>query len=825
MAMKLFDLIESWFGDILKKNINDKATQAVSDNMSKIDAINSAFDTLNDTLSDTKDELDDLIKQYGHNDKRTKDKKKELKDLAKQLDEENKKKEKLLRDLAKQTNLTTNEISDLIDEIRLHGVEAVNAGRSTNQLKNIMTSATKALGFDLKGLTAEFFTLSAVVAMATDQIVKSNEYLVQYARKVGGAQNYRTLGFDAYGNNMANTGSLSALTNINNISEEQFFEALGGFSKGKVIGQDYSKSASDLQRFATEQGKLIKLYGVSAGDIEKITEVSTQLYGVSIKQLNSEFEKGSQTAKKAGLNVQEYFKNLARASELIGETYIAGGTQGLEKLALFATRLNTSVDNLVKMGNNFKNISDIFEQQAKGTNLGLSNYAQQAGLLFAKTQLGLYEEANRIAVSALSKDVKKYTDKNGIIDQRGIRALNELGFDKEYIQLIQRTIQAQKKLGVSFEELTDISKLSTQKQMEYYAEMNRSATITEKLNKLWGQFKSVILDPIASVLGPALDIVINLLIATFQTLYFVLKPLIYVFQIIGKGLTKISDTIAGVTGFIEEKLKGFGIKSEKAAKIFDQLANIAGTVVAALIVLRGAAYATAAAQSLNKLNLGGMFGKLGSFLPGRGAGMARLAGMRLGGLAGGLGKIAPRLIKGAGIGLIGGLAGDAISQIGPEGGVMNRLGGAVSGAATGAAIGSIIPGIGTAIGAAVGGILGLFKFDEIKNGIFKMADWIKKIFGPISYIIPLFNSVVIIKDLISWFTKDKQADEEAKKIASQSYNTENIYNMLNNTLSQRTIDPLKAEKAQEKMLQNVIKPVIHVEQGLYGDAKVKLSGY
>jgi len=819
MAMKLFDLIEQWFGDILAKNMNDKATSLISQNMNQIDQIDDVIDNLNSSLEITRGELEDLKKTFSESDPIVQNTRKNIQDLIKAIKEENENREKLIRDLAKQTNLTKNEINDIIEQLKLYGISAVNSSRGTEQFRNAMTKMSKSLGFDLKALSLEFFSLSSIIAAATDQIIKSNRYLIEYSRRVGGAINYKTLGFDVTGNNLTNTGSLSSITSLNNISEQQFFEALGGFSKGKIMGQDYSKSASDLQRFAVEQGRLIKLYGVAAGDVAKITEVSTQLYGVSIKQLNKEFADGARIAKSAGLNVQEYFKNLAMASELIGETYIKGGTQGLERLALFATRLNTSVDNLVKIGNNFKNISDIFEQQGKGVNLGLSNYAQQAGLLFAKTQLGLYEEANRIAITALSKDVQKYTDKDGIIDQRGIRALNEMGFDKQYIQLIQRTIQAQRKLGVSFEELTDISKLSAEKQMEYYEEMSNSATITEKLNKLWAQVKSVFLDPVASVLGPALRIVIDSLTLTFQTLYVVLKPFIYAFQLIGNQLTKISNKISAVSGFIEEKLRNIGISGEKTGETFKKLVDGGGNLLAAILALTTASYTAAAAQGLSG-RLGNLGSSVGNLLGGRGkmAALGRFAGSKIGRVAGRLGNFVPKLLKGGGIGIAASFAGDAISSLGPKGGFADRAGGALTGAANGAMIGSFIPIIGNVVGGIVGGIIGAIGFKDIKKWLSKALDWL----GFLKPIEEFLSSIA--NKISSWLPKDENA-EEAKKIANQSYDTADVYSMLNNTLNQRVIDPMKAEKAQENLIDKISKPTIHVEQGLYGDAKVKLSGF
>ena len=789
--------------------------------MNKIDQSDEAIDNLNASLEITIGELQDLKKTFDETSSEVINTRKNIEDLKKQIREENKNREKLIQDLAKQTGLTKSQLNDLIDQIRDYGTDAVQAGRGTEKFRESMSKMSKALGFDLKALSTEFFTLSAIMAAATEQIIKSNRYLIEYSRRVGGAMNYRTLGFDATGNNLTNTGSLSSITSLNNISEDQFFDALGGFAKGKVLGQDYSKSASDIQKFAIEQGRLIKLYGVASGDVAKITEVSTQLYGVSIKQLNQEFAEGAKTAKMAGLNVQEYFKNLAQASELIGETYIKGGTQGLERLALFATRLNTSVDNLVKIGGNFKTLSDIFEQQGKGTNLGLNNYAQQAGLLFAKTQLGLYEEANKIAITALSKDVQKYTDKNGIIDQRGIRSLQEMGFDKEYIQTIQRTIQAQRKLGVSFDELTDISKLSTKKQLEYYEEMSNSATITEKLNKLWSIVKATFLDPVASVLGPALRVVIDTLILAFQGLYVILKPIIYGFQLIGKQFNNISNKISAVSGYVEDKLRNIGISGGKFGDMFEKLADMGGAVIASFIALRGAAYAAAAAQGLGG-KLSGFTSGLGSMIGGRGGDMLRLGGSRLGGAVAGF---APKLIKGAGIAAVGGLAGDAISSMGPEGGAVDRLGQAVSWGSTGAAIGSIIPGIGTAVGAAIGAVFGAFK-NEIIDSVLKISDWLKKIFGPVSYLFGIFGVINAIRDMLKFFTKDKSDVEEAKKIISQSYNTGDLYKTLNDTLQQRVVDPVKAEAAQEKLIQKIAAPKIIVNNGIgMGDVKTKLSGY
>lgn len=813
MANKLFELFEQWFGQSFNKNLSGKTSSNLSDASKNLDDISESMDELNDILIEQKETLKNVIKAHGSYSDEAKKVKNDIKQTERELKKENDDRINLLKKVSKQAGISNEDVEDFLQNVKMYGEQSAVASLNTNKFKTTMTQLSSSLGFDLKLLSSEFFTLGSVIVFATQQLIDANNQLVEFGRRSGGTLNYKQLGFTAYGSNVSgNVGSLAGITNMNNISESQFFEALQGFSGGNVLGQDYSKAAADLQKFGVQQARLIKLYGVAGSDIDKITRVSTQLYGVTIKQLNKEFDTGAKQAKMAGLNVQQYFSNLARLSDMIGDVYVRGGTEGLQKLAMFATKLNASVDSLIKFGEGFENIGDIYEKQAMATALGLRNFAANTSRMFAQYQLGLQEELSKTAISALAKDLQKYTDQQGMLDYRGIRAVRQLGLGQEQVQVIQRTIQAQKRLGVSFEELSDVSKMSAEKQFAYYAEMNRSATITEKLNKLWGQFKTVILDPIVSILGPALDITINTLIAAFQILYVVLKPIINGFQIIGKALSNISDKIASVTGFLEEKLKGIGMTGENVSKVFQSILDVGGTLIAALITFRAATYAASAAQKFGS-SVGGLLGNLP--IGGRAGAIGRLARMKGGKLLGGIGKVAPKLLRASGIGLAGGIVGDLISSGSEEGSVGDRLGGALSGAATGAAIGSIIPGVGTAIGAAVGGILGLFSFDEIKDGIMSVVDWTKGI----------FSNTKETKDLLKK-SDDKEKQDENMRLAQQMMQSENVFKKVNDMLNSRVVDAFEAERAQEKIIQQrVAKPEIKVTTGLLGGAKVKVAGW
>lgn len=813
MANKLFELFESWFGSSLGKTFSKKPIDSISNASKNLDTITESMDELNDILLEQKDALKDLIKTHGTYSDEVKNVKKDIKQTERELKQENDKRASVLKSLSTETGLSSDEIEDLISQMKLYGKEAAASKLSTSKFNSTLSGLSSALGFNLKELSSEFLTLNSILIAATRQMIQANNYLVEFGRRSGGVLNYNQLGFSPFGaNKTGNVGSLSSLTSTNNISEDQFFQAVQGFNQGKVIGQDYSKAAGDIQKFAVQQAQLIKLYGVSSGDVEKITKVTTQLYGTSIKDLNKQFESGAKIAKSAGLNVQQYFTNLARLTDMIGETYIRGGTEGLQKLALFATKMNASADSLVKFGQGFENIGDIYEKQAMATALGLRHFAANTTRMFAQYQLGLQEQLSKTAISNLAKDILKYTDQEGQIDTRGLRALKQIGLDQEQIKLIQRTIQAQKKLGLSFEELTNISELSKDKQIAYYAELNRTASVTEKLNKLWGYFKATILDPIVSILGPLLDITINSLIGLFQGLYIVLKPVISGFQIIGGYMSKVADKIAGVTGYIEEKLKKLGLMGDKAAEGLTSIWNIAGTLVAALITFRAATYAAAAAQRFSG-NVGNILGNLGGGKLGKLGSVGRLARMKGGKLLGGLAGKVPSLLKGGGIGILGGLVGDAISSGSEEGSAQDRAGMAISGASTGAAIGSIIPGIGTLVGGIIGAAGGAF-WPEIKKGIWSVVDWTEGIFS---------NT----KDTSDSLKESKRDQYQARNIrlAQQMARSEDVFKRVNDMLNSRVVESFAAEKAQEKILrERVSKPEIKITTGLLGGAKVKVSG-
>lgn len=124
----------------------------------------------------------------------------------------------------------------------------------------------------------------------------------------------------------------------------------------------------------------------------------------------------------------------------------------------------------------------------------------------------------------------------------------------------------------------------------------------------------------------------------------------------------------------------------KIIQVMAEFKVVTYAVITALIALKASAVAS----------------RLTSALPSGPGGSAGAAG----GVLGNLGKGAKGLGIGAGIGIAGSLAADALGKDTTAGKAADVLGTAGSFAGTGAMIGSLIPGIGTAIGAGVGALAG-----------------------------------------------------------------------------------------------------------------------
>src|SRR6185369_15890293 len=144
--------------------------------------------------------------------------------------------------------------------------------------------------------------------------------------------------------------------------------------------------------------------------------------------------------------------------------------EGLEKLAYTATKFNTYVDTFFAFGEKFSTLQELLEQHGNALALGFSNYGSNTGSYFAKSQTGQFDSLARQMVTDIAKDLKQnaYIDKNGLINNFGLRSLKQLGLNPEQTKVVQRFISNLHSANLTIEEYTDYQNLSFKKQLQYY---------------------------------------------------------------------------------------------------------------------------------------------------------------------------------------------------------------------------------------------------------------------------------------------------------------------------------------------------------------------
>ena len=788
MATKLFSLFNTFLDQHLDKLMSGSNDQKENKELEKaVKTYSKLSDTIgkiSDEVDDLKNELDDAAQSFGKSSKEYKDANKHYKDALKEQQKVLDQYDDHLEKSAEKYKTTVQHIADVFENQINFGTEAAKQMLNTSKHFDILEGAAKKLGSSLlsaKGLMLDF---AVMFEQAIEQVIESNKLLINSLIKSGSALRPNQVGFDYAGNSLDGTKGLLNTAAANYITPEQLLQALQAFSKGNVAGsRDLLKNSAALKEFAIQQGQLIGIYGVGADAIEKITRISTMYYGESIKDLNSEFEKSTQTVRAAGLSLKEYYTNLADLSGRAGERYFAGGTTGLNDLAETVTKLGTSTDTVLSFFDKFNNLSDVYEQQAKNAALGLKNYSQLSGQLFSAKFTGNYQAGLQQALSGLLKDIRNngLLDNSGNIDQRGIRTLQAAGLTQQQIELLGRLNRQLTEYGLSVGQYLGQEQISFFQQVKLNNLKNKEIGLQGQMLALWAEIKSVFVDPLANVLGPALSFSLDILTVAVKALSFVAQPLISLFQKLGQGVQVVSDLFSYAVGGLTE-----------LAKSFPKIANVVGIAVKGFLgwyiytkfVEKGILNKllssiqltiTKIKQAASNFNIGGST----SGIPGAKTGFSRTA-------------------KSLGVALAGGLLGDSISSFSDQGSIGDTIGKGLGNAATfgavGAEVGSVVPGVGTAAGAIAGATLGLLK---------------------------------------TWFEYDKDQDQKAdqEKNSDRFKTPFAVSGAFNNAtkdiFKSRVIENATQQQVgvQEKMIEKMAKPVMIIQNSSTLSAGIKVKSY
>lgn len=788
----------------------------IDDNNDALVALNKQYDTLLTNLKNASsrgEDLSDMLKERN----RLEQDHMRLRETAAQAEDEYK---SFLQESSKKLGIEVDDVSSKIQSLSSHSKQGKTNYSSYQRAMGDSIRSVVEHTKNIKNFTTAIDEIGIAVVMAIEQFLSLNDKLIKFQRASGGTLQARGLGFDTYGNNQTgNIGSLRSIAENNNVSIDQFLATFSAFSKdGQVLGltQNLQQSQVQMQKYGVSVAQISKLYGVSNDTLSSLARNLSQNYGVKIKDLTNLFEDGANKALQAGINVGKFFDNMNAISEQSGNLFIRGGSEGIEKAAFALSKLGLSAGSLTKINDSLKNFGDIISKQNSSTALGLNNFASVQARIFAKLQTGDSSGALVLQQQALAKDIQSrgLRDKGGNITTQGILSLQGAGIGQEEIKSIQRLMRGAEFAGVSLEKYADETKLSTVQLAKRRQFEEQNATFLEKLQMLYSQLKTIFIDPIASVLAPIADILINSLSVSFKVLYVALKPAILIFQIFGNALTKISNVFSFAAKSVELFLDKIGIGNGKNADAMTKMVDILGTILAVVLGISGILLAWRAA-SLIRSGISAASGFLGSL----GGGM--------------VGTLAKGSAIGAGIGIIGDLAGKAIG--GKTGDTVSAAG---QYAGIGATIGTFFGPLGTAIGGGLGALAGVIvsNWGPIKSWLTKIWNSVSKFLEPIwqvvKYVMPLYWIWEGIKKIGEWLGI---LDSDAKKDQEQQIKIANVVSSVPDTnhiaaiMKTRAIDNTSVMNAQEKQITNVVKASnpgvsIKVYADLMGGYKIKAAG-
>lgn len=460
--------------------------------------------------------------------------------------------------------------------------------------KDILSKVAGALSLNTNNLVV-FSTvtsaLSAIWADAANQAVRLNTEMIKFQRNMSGALNATALGFNNYGNNVTagRTGSIDAVAGTNNLQIEELMSTFQAFSDGQVIGlnNNLQQSQEELLKYGVSVGKVSKLYGVQQSVLNNFTKSLTQDYGVKIGEVTNIIKHGAEVASAAGVNVGHFFENMQQIANLTGALFIRGGAAGMEKAALTLSKLGLSASSLERVASSITDFGTLVEKQNKAASLGLTSYSRATSRIFAKSMTGDSGGALLLQQTSLAKDISaRYMDATtGAINQQGIMALQAAGIQKEEITGIQRLIKAQKQMGLSFEQIADETNLTVEQLAQKRNIEQENMGMLEKVGVLWATIKSSFVDPIAAVLGPFMDILLDSFIIVFKVLGAILKPVIRGFEILGQGITYISKMFNYASNYITAFFDRIGLGSAGGGAM-SKLIDALGYITAVLIGLK-----------------------------------------------------------------------------------------------------------------------------------------------------------------------------------------------------------------------------------------------
>ncbi len=391
------------------------------------------------------------------------------------------------------------------------------------------------------------------ITKAYRQVLELNKQMTDLVRGTGGAFSTEGSGFDIFGNKSGAGGSLKTEALMSNIDVGDVTKQVQQLSKSVFqFGANtpaINSTKKAMMQFGIEAAKISKIYGAEIGPA---TGLLVRDMGMSVKDATKNLVDGVAKAKAAGLDVSQFTDNMKEAADLIGQVTFKDGAEGMQKMALYATKMGMSINEMVNGMTKMKGLNDLFAKQQEAASLGMHNQAQQMSKIYALQKQGMQAEAAAVEQAAIIADLRQQgmVDEKGIINQAGLSTLEAMGKSAGDIKALQRVSGASSQLGLSPEEmLKDVSKLDPEKarKRESYERNNR--TIEEQGNIILGSITQTFIDPLAKLIGPIVKDFMNF--AEILT-DIILKPIQIAFDALQPAITIVTTAFHEVFQALED---------------------------------------------------------------------------------------------------------------------------------------------------------------------------------------------------------------------------------------------------------------------------------
>ena len=352
------------------------------------------------------------------------------------------------------------ELAEQLNEAKGFKGLAKNMGSTAAETEVLGTSVGEFLGAIEAGpaaLVAVGATIMAeVTKMTYDMMKENNEAMISLERSTGGLVSASKLGANQFGKLEGSIQTVGDVTRRANVSMEQFGEAMGAFFSGgggHTIGtSDLANRKTALMDLGIWGARIKKLY---SADIIPAIRTLFQNWGEDgIMSLTDIMHDGVMQAKAEGLDPEQFAKNMDDVAKMSGRLNFKGGVKGMKEMALYATKMGVSVEDVASGFTEMGSFTDIFEKQASMAAMGFNHLGASLGKVYGQRLQGDYTGAYQTEKEGALQDVmsRGLVDEKGNIKNEGIQNLQGLGWKQEQITALQQSAIAVKKFHASIKE-------------------------------------------------------------------------------------------------------------------------------------------------------------------------------------------------------------------------------------------------------------------------------------------------------------------------------------------------------------------------------------